>query len=191
MEMNGSKLSALLRSWLLIGWLGGCLIGFVSVVPARGDIAAPQLKWQKAGCYSSWCETGWYSSPAVADLDSNGRAEVIFTSWTKKDSNHTGKIHILDYRGNPVHEVILPAPVGHSWNGGLPAPTLANIDQDADLELYIFAITSKNSRRFFFPIKISLGDTPMLTDRRKYFRITHTTICSLCRQIRNTAALCQ
>ena len=117
MEMNGSKLSALLRSWLLIGWLGGYLIGFVSVVPARGDIAAPQLKWQKAGCYSSWCETGWYSSPAVVDLDSNGWAEVIFTSWTKKDSNHTGKIHILDCRGNPVHEVILPAPVGHSWEG--------------------------------------------------------------------------
>ncbi len=77
------------------------------------------------------------SEPVVADLDSNGRAEVIFTSWTQKGSNHTGKIHILNYLGNPVHEVLLPAPVGHSWNGGLPAPTLANIDQDADLELVV------------------------------------------------------
>jgi len=33
-------------------------------------IETPVLKWQNGGCYSSWCETGWYSCPAVADLDS-------------------------------------------------------------------------------------------------------------------------
>ena len=27
------------------------------------------LKWAYGGCYSSWCETGWYSSPAVLDID--------------------------------------------------------------------------------------------------------------------------
>jgi hypothetical protein len=39
--------------------------------------SAPVLKWQYKGCYSSWCETGWYSSPAAADLDGNGTVEVI------------------------------------------------------------------------------------------------------------------
>lgn len=78
------------------------------------------------------------SEPVVADLDNDGHAEVIFTSWTQKSSEQTGKLHILDYLGNPLHQLNLPAAYGGtSWNGGLPAPTLANIDADADLELVI------------------------------------------------------
>jgi len=33
---------------------------------AAPALQAPMLKWQRGGC-TSWCETGWYSSPAVAD----------------------------------------------------------------------------------------------------------------------------
>jgi hypothetical protein len=43
----------------------------------RAAVPVPVLKWQYKGCYSSWCETGWYSSPAAADLDGNGTVEVI------------------------------------------------------------------------------------------------------------------
>lgn len=39
------------------------------------------LKWQRGGCFTSWCQTGWYSSPAVADLDRDGQAEVIWGSY--------------------------------------------------------------------------------------------------------------
>lgn len=78
------------------------------------------------------------SEPVIADLDDNGYAEVIFTSWTQKNSNHTGKLHILDYLGNPIYEVSLPnAFGGGTWNGALPAPTLANIDNDPDLEVVL------------------------------------------------------
>jgi uncharacterized repeat protein (TIGR01451 family) len=45
-------------------------------------ISSPVLKWKNGGCYSSWCETGWYSSPAVADLDSDGKKEVIGATYT-------------------------------------------------------------------------------------------------------------
>lgn len=38
---------------------------------------APVLKWQRGGCFSSWCETSWYSSPAVANIDSDPQLEVI------------------------------------------------------------------------------------------------------------------
>ena len=84
---------------------------------------------------------GYYrfaSEPVVADLDSNGYAEVIFTSWVEKDSYETGKLHILDYQGTVVCDTDLPPAFGSpTWNGGLPAPTLANIDSDNDLEIVV------------------------------------------------------
>jgi uncharacterized repeat protein (TIGR01451 family) len=83
------------------------------------------------------------SEPVIADLDDNGYAEVIFTSWTQKNSHQTGKLHILDYLGNPIYEVPLPDAFGGSeWNGALPAPTLANIDADPDLEVVILTAHS-------------------------------------------------
>jgi len=78
------------------------------------------------------------SEPTVADLDNDGLAEVIFASWVQKGSYQTGKLHILDYQGNMVYEVSLPAAYGSpNWNGALAAPTLANIDSDADLEVVL------------------------------------------------------
>jgi uncharacterized repeat protein (TIGR01451 family) len=83
------------------------------------------------------------SEPVIADLDNNGYAEVIFTSWTQKGSNHTGKLHILDYLGNVIYEVNLPDAFGdETWNGALPAPTLANIDSDPDLEIVLLTANS-------------------------------------------------
>jgi hypothetical protein len=78
------------------------------------------------------------SEPIVVDLDNDGHAEVIFTSWPEK-TNGVGQLHILDYLGKPLHAINLPAPsLGSStWNGGLGAPTIANIDADADYELVL------------------------------------------------------
>lgn len=78
------------------------------------------------------------SEPAVADLDGDGQAEVIVASWVEKGSGQTGKLHVLDAMGNALHEVDLPPAFGDAgWNGALPAPTLANLDADADLELVL------------------------------------------------------
>jgi hypothetical protein len=77
------------------------------------------------------------SEPLVADLDGNGKAEVIFTSWVQKGTNRTGKLHILNYIGQKMFEVNLPIGVGSDWNGALAAPTLGNIDTDQDLEIVI------------------------------------------------------
>lgn len=78
------------------------------------------------------------SEPVVADLNGDGYAEVIFTSWGEKASNSVGQLHILDYLGHSLFAVNLPNPGnGTYWNGGLGAPTLANIDSDADLEVVI------------------------------------------------------
>ncbi|VAW43131.1 hypothetical protein MNBD_CHLOROFLEXI01-910 [hydrothermal vent metagenome] len=78
------------------------------------------------------------SEPVVADLDNDGFAEVIFASWPQKGSGYVGKLHILSYQGNVLYEIDLPAPFGSpDWNGAMAAPTLANIDADADLELVL------------------------------------------------------
>lgn len=78
------------------------------------------------------------SEPVVVDLDNDGFAEVIFASWPQKGSNYVGKLHVLNYQGTMLYEINLPAPFGGTdWNGAMAAPTLANIDADADLELVI------------------------------------------------------
>ena len=77
------------------------------------------------------------SEPAVADLNDDGQAELIFASWAEKGTGATGRLHILDYQGNPLHEVDLPPAFSGDWNGALAAPTLANIDGDPDLEVIL------------------------------------------------------
>jgi uncharacterized repeat protein (TIGR01451 family) len=78
------------------------------------------------------------SEPVVADLDANGHPEVIFASWVQKGSDRTGKLHIVDHLGNPLHEINLPSAYGSpDWNGALAAPTLADIDADPDLEVVL------------------------------------------------------
>nr|QNO42339.1 hypothetical protein FCAILLLB_00004 [Methanosarcinales archaeon ANME-2c ERB4] len=91
--------------------------------------------------YSVYCASeGFYrfaTEPVVADLDNDGNAEVIFGSWVQKETERTGKLHILDYNGNVIHEMDLPPAKSGDWNGVLAAPTLADIDGDSDLELVL------------------------------------------------------
>lgn len=87
------------------------------------------------------------SEPIVVDLDRDGKAEIIFTSWVEKKSSGSlrlGKLHMLDYRGNVLYEINLPQPKSSSirWNGALAAPTIANIDGDQDFELVVNTVAS-------------------------------------------------
>lgn len=84
------------------------------------------------------------SEPLVADLDSDGRAEVIFTSWSQHGSFQYGKLYILGWNGKLIYAIHLPAPrsSANNWNGGMAAPTLANIDSDPDLELIVNTVFS-------------------------------------------------
>lgn len=77
------------------------------------------------------------SEPAVVDIDNDGQAEVIFTSWPQNGGNRRGQLHILNSMGQALHALDLPAPRGDDWNGSLGGPTVANIDTDADMEIVI------------------------------------------------------
>jgi hypothetical protein len=79
------------------------------------------------------------SEPVVADVYDDARPEVIFTSWAQKGSHQNGKLVILNGDGSPRFIVDLPTPKssGDTWNGSLPAPTLANVDADDNLEIIL------------------------------------------------------
>jgi hypothetical protein len=95
-------------------------------LPTRGQgtqaLAAPALKWQRGGCFASWCQTGWYASPAVADLDGDGRAEVIWGSYDVVALN--GEDGSLQWRGESENRV---------W----PGVAVADLEGNGSLEVIV------------------------------------------------------
>ena len=97
----------------------------------ESGIATPILKWQHGGCYSSWCETGWYSSPAVADLDGDGDTAVIASAYSVIAL--TGTTGELIWRAESGHDRSEPdaSNVGRTW----PGIVLADVDNDGEIEI--------------------------------------------------------
>jgi hypothetical protein len=116
---------------------------FVNAAPAAGGlgeawrapgaqtIQAPVLKWQRGGCYSSWCETGWYSSPAAADLDGDAKPEVIGSAYSIVALD--GETGALKWRAASGHDRSEPgaSSAGRTW----PGIVLADVDRDGELEI--------------------------------------------------------
>jgi uncharacterized repeat protein (TIGR01451 family) len=80
------------------------------------------------------------TEPIVVDLDDNGKAEVIFASWTQNGSNAPGKLYIVSWDGNLLQSLDLPRDTGDDRGGSLAAPTIANLDADRDLEIVVGTI---------------------------------------------------
>src|SRR3990172_4099956 len=101
--MEKSKMKAFLGLAMLlaISLQGGGVKGNYP----QAAISPPILKWQRGGCYSSWCETGWYSSPAVVDLEGDGSPEVIAATYS---------LVILDAATGALEQRIDP-PGGRQW----------------------------------------------------------------------------
>ncbi len=97
------------------------ILAGISQAAAPQAIQAPVLKWNEGGCYNSWCETGWYASPAVADLDGDGSMEVLAGAYTR---------FILNGEDGSVHRSI-DTPGSRIW----PGVVVADLDGDGDLEI--------------------------------------------------------
>ncbi|RIL08218.1 MAG: hypothetical protein DCC71_00255 [Proteobacteria bacterium] len=76
------------------------------------------------------------SEPVVADLDGDGAAEVLFATWTDKASGASGDLVIAGALGQERARTALPRSTA-SWDGALAAPTLAQLDADANLEVIV------------------------------------------------------
>jgi hypothetical protein len=83
------------------------------------------------------------SEPAVADLDGDGTAEIVLTSWPQKAGGQRGRLHVLDWLGREVHAADLPpsSPAG-SWNGALGAPALSRAGPGADVVAFVGTVHS-------------------------------------------------
>ena len=105
----------------------------VAAFPAQrgAAISAAVLLWEGGGCHASWCESGWYSSPAVADLDGNGTPEVIASAYSIVAL--TGATGNLLWRVASGHDRTEPAAsnVGRTW----PGIGLTDVDGDGALEI--------------------------------------------------------
>ena len=84
---------------------------FLPMVQRQLGIQMPVMKWQRGGCYYDACETGWYASPAVADIDFDGRAEVIGTNYLYSLVIIDGETGALERRVNPEDERVWPSVV--------------------------------------------------------------------------------
>ena len=94
-------------------------------------VQTPILKWQRGGCLSSWCQTGWYSSPAVRDLDGNGTVEVIGSAYDVfVVDGATGASVWQVASGHDRSEPAAPN-VGRTW----PGIVVADVDGDGQQEI--------------------------------------------------------
>jgi len=86
---------------------------------------------KRAAAFSSWCETGWYSSPAVADLDGDGKKEVIGSAYSIVVLD--GETGTLKWRAKSGHDRSEPdaANVGRNW----PGIVIADVDHDGEPEI--------------------------------------------------------
>lgn len=89
-----------------------------------------------------------YASPVVCeDLDSDGRKEIIFTSFYDSFQPYNivrGNLYILNYEGRLLYQVQLPdsKEPGRKSNGSSAAPVLYDVDGDGRKEIIINTLSS-------------------------------------------------
>ena len=100
-----------------------------SATTRPAGLYTPTLLWQRCPIKPGYCETGWYASPAVADLNHDGQPDVIWggytlmavngatgvIEWNQPASNNRlwPSIAVADLFGNGALEVITGSSGGY------------------------------------------------------------------------------
>ena len=86
------------------------------------------------------------SRPAVADLNGDGKLEVVFATYSEKDARtaNRGTLYVLDCTGKVLARRMLEPYWGSSGgpNAGFAEPVLADVDNDGRLEI---ALTTESA----------------------------------------------
>jgi len=114
----------------LICLLAGALAPGAPAASAATYIA-PTPKWQYKGCFASWCQTGWYASPAVADLNSDGKPEVIWSPYSVYVVDGATGAPVWSARSGHDRSYAGTSDVGRTW----PGVVVADIDNDGHPEV--------------------------------------------------------
>src|SRR3990172_8084494 len=127
-------------------------------VPAQAVLSvafsAPVLKWQNGGCQPgiTWCRTGWYASPAVADLDGDGQPEVIWTDY---------RIVVVNGETGSDQWVVGSPGGGRGW----PSVVVGDLDRNGRLEIvtahsdgWVSVLNANGTPYSGWPKQITPGD---------------------------------
>jgi len=80
------------------------------------------------------------TAPAVADLNGDGKAEIVFTTFTQKNGTKRGSLYIADGQGKVLQHIELPVTTDTSNavpNGCTASPVLGDVDGDGKLEIIL------------------------------------------------------
>jgi hypothetical protein len=110
------------RALAFVALIASTLLPIATQASPAAHISPPVLKWTRGGCQTTWCRTGWYASPAVADIDGDGSPEVVWTDY---------RMVVVNGEDGSDQWVASNPGGGRGW----PGVVVADIDEDRDLEI--------------------------------------------------------
>ena len=85
------------------------------------------------------------AAPVVEDVNNDGKAEIVFTTFTQKNGAKRGSLYIVDGQGSILQQVELPPTADTSSlvpNGCMARPLLGDVDGDGKAEIILHTTLS-------------------------------------------------
>ncbi len=88
----------------------------IQEVEAQGAFDQLRQRWAYGGTYQWWCEEGWYSKPAIADLNGDGKLEILAAAYSIVNVDaDSGKLNWRVGSGFDRSNTVDESYVGRTW----------------------------------------------------------------------------